>query len=129
MKKATAIAIRSPHPMQGPAEPWLLGAFLVLFSVAVAAALPAIASSIRTAMADEVNGTQGGVVEHRATVRVRVHFAQAMQANAAGGNDALPSSSVVALVRLDGARPSLHQIDLSARTEERGFSARAPPRT
>ena len=128
MKKAAARAIRLPHPMQGPAEPWLLGAFLVLFGVAVAAALPAIASSTRTAMADEVNGPRGAAAEHRATIRVRLHITPLMQANAAGGNDFLPSSSAVAPIRFDGARPSPYQIDLAARTDERGFSARAPPR-
>ena len=126
--KVSAEAIRVLHSMRGPADSWLLGAFLVLFGVAVAAALPSISVSIRGAMADGAKGTPGDAqAEHRATVRVRLHIARLVQANAAGGNDFLAESAVVAPVRIADARLLPRLADLAQRIEERGFSARAPP--
>lgn len=117
------------RPMRGPADSWLLGALLVLFGVAVAAALPPISASIRTAMADAAKGTPGDAqAEHRVTVRVRLHIVRAVQAHAGGGNDFLSESVVAAPVRSDDARLSPRPIDLAARIEERAYSARAPPR-
>jgi len=127
MKKPIAKAIRIERLVWGPADPWLLGAFLVLFGVAVAAALPPITASIRNAAADSAKRTADGAAEQRATVRVRLHFVRVAQASVAGGHDFVPESTVVIPVRVSDARLLPRRIDLAAIAQERGFSARAPP--
>lgn len=108
-------------------ESWLLGAFLVFFSVAVAAALPPISASIRTALADAAKSPQSKAeVEHRATVRAQSHALRALQAKS-GGNDVLPQAAPFAFLPVDGASSLPRTVDLAQRIHERGFSARAPP--
>ena len=114
--------------LREPADSWLLGALLVFFSVAVAAALPPITASIRTAMADAAKGTQGKTdVGHRDTVRAQLHAARAALANAASGSDFLPETAPVAPAPIAGADVFDRPFDFAQRIEERGFSARAPP--
>jgi hypothetical protein len=125
---ATIKTIRIEGPLKGPADSWLLGAFLVLFGVAVAAALPPISASIRAAIADAAKGTPGSAqAEHRATVRVRFHIARATQTASAGDGHILSEGAVVAPIAFDSARIEPRLIDLASRIDERGFSARAPP--
>jgi hypothetical protein len=107
-------------------DSWLVGAFLVLFGVAVSAALPQITGAIRTAVAD---AAKSGATERAQRPTVRLHFVgvRLLQPKVPGGHDFVPATiAPVAVVAVNDrifARPA----DLAARAQERGFSARAPP--
>jgi hypothetical protein len=107
-------------------DSWLIGAFLVLFGVAVSAALPQITGAVRTAVAD---AAKSGATDKAQRPAVRLHFAglRIVLPNLSGGHDFVPTAvPVVAFVAVNNrifARPT----DLAARAQERGFSARAPP--
>jgi len=107
-------------------DSWLVGAFLVLFGVAVSAALPQITGAIRTAVAD---AAKSGTAERAQRPTVRLHFigVRVVQPKVPGGHDfvpaTIPSVAIVAVNDRIFSRPS----DLAARVQERGFSARAPP--
>jgi len=107
-------------------DSWLVGAFLVLFGVAVSAAVPQITGAVRTAVAD---AAKSGTTERAQRPTVRLHFigVRALQPKLLGGHDFVPATaSSVAIVAVNDrifARPT----DLAARAAERGFRARAPP--
>jgi hypothetical protein len=107
-------------------DSWLVGAFLVLFGVAVSAAMPQISGAVRTAVAD---AAKSGATERAQRPTVRLHFVgvRALQPKLPGGHDfvpaTVPSVAIVAVNDRIFARPA----DLAARAAERGFSARAPP--
>lgn len=107
-------------------DSWLVGAFLVLFGVAVSAAMPPISSAVSAAVAD---ATKNGATEPAQRPGVRLHFVgvRALLPNVPSGPDfvpaAPPSAAVVAVNDRIFARPT----DLAARVQERGFRARAPP--
>jgi hypothetical protein len=107
-------------------DTWLVGAFLVLFSVAVSAALPQITGAVRTAVAD---AAKSGPADRAQRPAIRQHFEglRVVLPNFSGGHDFVPTAApFVAFVAVNDrifARPA----DLAARAQERGFSARAPP--
>lgn len=107
-------------------DSWLIGAFLVLFGVAVSAALPQITGAVRTAIAD---AAKSNATDKAQRPVVRQHFAglRVVLPKFSGGHDLAPTTApVTAFVAVNNrvfARPT----DLAARAQERGFSARAPP--
>ncbi|MBL8782225.1 MAG: hypothetical protein JNL06_14910 [Alphaproteobacteria bacterium] len=107
-------------------DSWLIGAFLVLFGVAVSASLPQITGAVRTAVAD---AAKSGATDKAQRPTIRQHLAglRVVLPKLFGGHDfvptAAPSVAFVAVNNRVFARPT----DLAARAQERGFSARAPP--
>ena len=114
----------------GSQDSWLVGAFIFLFGVAVAAAMPEIAGAVRNAVADAANSAQGtAVAAQRIVVRARFLAVRLVEPKAepkTGGHEflSLPQQAVVALPgRLVFARLE----DARARVSQRGYHARAPP--
>lgn len=107
-------------------DSWLVGAFLVLFSVAVSAALPQITGAVRTAVADAAkNGTAERA--QRPTIRLFVAGVRAVLPTLPAGHDVVPVFASLPAVPLAGERVFVRPSDLAARVQERGFRARAPP--
>lgn len=127
MKDSAASAAKDALlDMRVRTDSWLVGAFLVLFGVAVSAALPQIASAVRIAVADAAKSSAADKAQRPA---IRQHFAglRVVLPKLSSGQDFVPTTApVVAFVAANNrvfARPT----DLAARAQELGFSARAPP--
>lgn len=112
-------------------DSWLVGAFLFLFGVAVAAAMPEIAGAVRNAVADAANSAQGKAdTAQRIVVRARFFAVRLVDPKAepkTGGHEflSLPKQAVVALPGRALDFPRLE--DARARVSQRGYHARAPP--
>jgi hypothetical protein len=123
---ATNMPKDAPPDTRVRSDSWLIGAFLVLFGVAVSAALPQITGAVRTAIAD---AAKSSATDKAQRPGIRQHFAglRIVLPKLAGGHDFVPTAApVLAFVAVNNrmfARPA----DLAARAQQRGFSARAPP--
>jgi type II secretory pathway pseudopilin PulG len=110
-------------------ESWLVGALLILFGVAITAALPPISAAVRGAMTDAAAKDAQGIerAERKASLRLRLVAVRLVEPAAPQGAHAVPVApdNAVAILRNHAifARP----IDLAAQVRLRGFSARAPP--
>ena len=109
---------------RGP-EAWLLGAFLVFFSVAVASAMPAIAAAARTAAADATRGVSNEQLKLRVVVRAEVRSQRLLLPPASDSAGLVPVSVFVPQVSPSRAADSLRGRDAVFR--HRAFNARAPP--
>jgi len=107
-------------------DSWLIGAFLVLFGVAVSAALPQITGAVRTAIADAAKSSATDKAQRPA---IRQHFAglRVVLPKFSGGHDLAPATARVTAFVAANNRIFARPTDLAARAQERGFSARAPP--
>lgn len=108
-------------------ESWLVAAFLALFTVAVASAMPQISLAVRAAV-DGGKSAQGHAdAKDRSGVRVRSIVVRALTPKAFGPSFALstPHSSTVALPLSPSA--TVAPVDFAARIRARGIAARAPP--
>lgn len=109
-------------------DSWLVGAFLVLVGVALAAAAPQILEAVRVSVANAASAGEASTkAAQRPTIRVSVVAVRWLEPKAGGGLDAVlaPVSRPTAKFLSDTifSRP----VDVRARVQERGFSARAPP--
>lgn len=107
-------------------EPWLVGAFLVLFGMAVSAAMPQISLAVQAAVANAAKAqAPAREASHKPSLRVAGVVMRAADP-VVGGAVAPP----LAGVRPDEiGRAAVHPrtIDLSALITERIVRARAPP--
>lgn len=122
-----AIARDDVRAQRARPDSWLVGAFLVLFGVAVSAAMPQIAGAVRLAIAN--SSKTGGTADtaQRPSIRLHILAVKAVEPKLSGGQDVsypLASAWIFAPSR---NRISLQPVDLAARIQQRGFSARAPP--
>lgn len=107
-------------------EPWLVGAFLVLFGMAVSAAMPQISLAVQAAVANAAKA-QAPARETAQKPTSRVAFAVVRTTDPVfGGTDALPPAAARA-TGVDQAAVHPRAIDLSALIRERIVRARAPP--
>lgn len=108
-------------------DSWLVAAFLALFSVAVAAAMPQISVAVRAAV-DGSKAAQGlADAKDRSGVRVRGIVIRALTPKASGSPFAvLPTLSAAVAPPLSPSATVL-LIDFAARIRARGIAARAPP--
>ena len=113
-----------PRFARGP-EAWLIGAFLVFFSVAVAAAMPAIAAAARTAAADAGAGASNEALKVRVVLRVEARSVRFALPQLGGDVGIAPTSAASYPVSIVQTAVTLHGQD--ARLRQRGFNARAPP--
>jgi hypothetical protein len=108
-------------------ESWLVGALLILFGVAVTAAIPPISAAIRGALADAQNATQSAErADRKVSVRLRfisVRLVEPTVPDIADVTTVPERLAVLGSRYIEFARPS----DLAAEIRLRGFSARAPP--
>lgn len=107
-------------------EPWLVGAFLVLFGMAVSAALPQISLAVQAAVA---NATKAPAPTREAAQKPRLRVVAVVVRIADpvfSGADVLPHAAVPAI---EATQAAVHPraIDLSALVRERIVRARAPP--
>jgi hypothetical protein len=107
-------------------DSWLVGAFLLLFGVAVSAAMPQIAGAVRLAIA---NASKAGTAEtaQRPSVRLHVLVVKAVQPKVPAGKDISDPPAIGFFVAPSNERLSSSPLDLAARIAQRGFTARAPP--
>jgi hypothetical protein len=107
-------------------DSWLIGAFLVLFGVAVSAALPQITGAVRTAIAD---AAKSSATDKAQRPGIRQHFAglRVVLPTFSGGHDVVPAAAPVEAFVAVSNRIFARPADLAARAQQRGFSARAPP--
>jgi len=109
-------------------EPWLLGAFLVFFGVAVAAAMPAVAGAVRSAMADAAGAAPGKTeTAQRVVIRARFFVLPTVEPKAPAGHDLISPAFPDASIVVANAPVSPRRIDARALLSKRGFHARAPP--
>jgi hypothetical protein len=107
-------------------EPWLVGAFLVLFGMAVSAAMPQISLAVQAAVTNAGKAqSPARETAQKQSSRVAVAFVRTADP-VFGGADALPPH-VVWATDLHHAAVHPRAIDLSALIEERIVRARAPP--
>jgi hypothetical protein len=111
---------------RGRPDSWLVGAFLVLFGVAVSAAIPQIAGAVRLAVA---NASKAGPTHtaQRPTVRLHVLLVKATEPKLPGGHDLVFVALPAFFAALSSDRVLARPIDMAARIRSHGFSARAPP--
>ena len=107
-------------------ESWLVGALLILFGVAVTAAIPPISAAIRGALAAQ-NATQGTErADRKVSIRLRFVSVRLVEPRAPEAGDVPAAPDGLADVgsnHVEFVRPG----DLAAQIRLRGFSARAPP--
>src|SRR5262245_52911490 len=100
--------IQEPHLRLG-SESWVIAAFLALFSVAIASALPQISVAVRSAVDGKTaNGT---VAKDRNAVRVRATFVRQFTAKAAGAPAAFVASSPQVVAPVSSARATALSVD------------------
>jgi hypothetical protein len=108
-------------------ESWLVGALLILFGVAITAAMPPISAAVRGALADAAKDAQGVErADRKASIRLRFVRVRLVEPAAPLVSDAVAAPGDVFAFAGNQeffARP----IDLAAQIRLRGFSARAPP--
>lgn len=107
-------------------EPWLVGAFLVLFGVAVSAAMPRISLAVQAAIA---NAAKAPAPTREAAQKPSLRIAIVVVRIAdpvLGGADVLPTS-VAPSAETGQAAVHPRAVDLSALVRERVVRARAPP--
>lgn len=112
-------------PLARP-EPWLVGAFLVLFGMAVSAAMPQISLAVQAAAA---NAAKAPVPTREAAQKARLRVVAVVVRTVdtvPGGADALTPTAVPA-IEADQAAVHPRAIDLSVLVRERIVRARAPP--
>jgi hypothetical protein len=104
--------------------PWLMGAFLVLFGVTLAAAMPAIAAAARQ---DGAAASSQRATPERLVIRAKIAIFRALPPKTADGHDVIQVSHRLAPVAV--AREPLLQraIDAGAAIGSRGIRIRAPP--
>jgi hypothetical protein len=107
-------------------EPWLVGAFLVLFGVAVSAAMPQIAGAVRLAVA---NAAKTGTADsaQRPSIRLHVLVVKAVEPKVPGGHDVAFAALSAFADAPSSDRFFVRPVDAAARIRSHGFSARAPP--
>lgn len=103
--------------------PWLVSAFIVLFGITLAAALPAIAAA--NAAPAAASGSQA--LPERIIVRAKVTIFRALQPKAPGGHDLAQVSLPQAPIAFAVERPTARLIDRGAAIAQRGIRSRAPP--
>lgn len=112
-------------PLARP-EPWLVGAFLVLFGMAVSAAMPQISLAVQAAAA---NAAKAPVPTREAAQKARLRVVAVVVRTVdqvPGGPDAL-TPTAVPTIEADQAAVHPRAIDLSVLVRERIVRARAPP--
>jgi hypothetical protein len=114
------------HP-KARTESWLVGAVLMLFGVAVAAAMPQISAAVRGAVADAANSGQGADTAQRPVLRLRLLAVRLIEPKASDGQDDLVPQSIFVSVLVQQAVAPSHAFDLAGHIRARGIRARAPP--
>lgn len=118
MKRPFTIALEDEQT-----PPWLVSAFIVLFGIALAAALPAIAAASAAPAATSGNQT----MPERIVVRAKVTIFRALQPKAQGGHDLAQVSLPPLPIAFALERTTARLIDQGATIAERGTRSRAPP--
>jgi hypothetical protein len=103
--------------------PWLVSAFIVLFGITLAAALPAIAAA--NAAPSAVGGNQAA--PERILVRAKVTIFRALQPKAPGGHDLAQVSLPPLPIAFAVERTTARLVDRGAAIAQRGIRSRAPP--
>lgn len=119
MKRPFTIAVEDE---QSP--PWLVSAFIVLFGITLAAALPAIAAAT---VAAPVAATGNQAIPERIIVRAKVTFFRALQPKAPGGYDLAQVSLPPLPIAFAVERVTARLVDRGAAIAQRGNRSRAPP--
>lgn len=105
--------------------PWLISAFIVLFGVTLAAAMPAIAAA---AKAGPTAANSHRTTPERIVIRAKVTIFRALQPKAPGGPDLLSQVSLPPRpIAFAIERISARLIDRGAAIAQRGTRSRAPP--
>jgi len=125
LKDVSATRTPAVSPITRGPDAWFVGAFLVLFGAAIAAAMPAIAGAVRTAVADGVHGKTD--TAQRVVVRARFTAVRLVEPKAPSSHDLLEPPEVVAPTVPGAVSLSSYPQDTRARVLERGYHARAPP--
>ncbi len=118
MKRPFSIALKDEQT-----PPWLVSAFIVLFGITLAAALPAIAAA--NAAPAAASGSQA--LPERIIVRAKVTIFRALQPKAPGGHDLAQVSLPPLPIAFAVERPTARLIDRGAAIAARGVRSRAPP--
>lgn len=120
MTKAFAIPVQDERTP----PPWLVGAFIVLFGVALAAAMPSIAAAAGS-RAEAVNAHS--LAGERIVVRAKVQILRVILPATSGGTDIVQAFENTAPVAPPMGRIAPRLVDLSTLSAERGIKIRAPP--
>lgn len=126
MSKPTDSVTASLRMTRPAPESWLVGAVLILFGVAVTAAIPPISAAIRGALAGAENAAQSAERADRlVSVRLRFVSVRLVEPTApdVGNSASLECPAEFNADHIEFARPS----DLAAQIRLHGFNARAPP--
>lgn len=115
-----------PRSLRGP-ESWVLAAFLALFSVAVAAAMPQISVAVRAAVDGSKSAHGTADAKDRSSVRVRGIVIRALTPKASGSSLAIVAPPSSAVAQPLSPRATVLHVDLAAQIRARGIAARAPP--
>ena len=118
MKRPFTIAVENEQT-----PPWLVSAFIVLFGITLAAALPAIAAA--SAAPAAASGNQA--IPERIVVRTKVTIFRALQPNAPSGHDLAQVSLPPLPVAFAVERTTARLVDRGAAIAQRGIRSRAPP--
>jgi hypothetical protein len=115
------------HALKARPESWLVGAFLVLFGVAISAAMPQISAAVRGAVADAAKNGQGADQAQRPGIRFRLLAVRFVEPKASGAHDDfIPAHSSSSAVSEPASRLA-PAFDLARHIRARGINVRAPP--
>lgn len=115
------------HRLTVRPDSWLVGAFLVLFGVAISAAMPQISAAVRGAVADAAKNGQGADAAQRPALRIRLLAVRLVEPKTPGGFDAfVPQSTFASVAAPQAALPTTTH-DLAQQIRARGINVRAPP--
>jgi hypothetical protein len=109
-------------PVRG--EPWFLGAFLVLFGIAVSSAMPQISLAVQAAVA---NASKPAQASRDAASRPTAGGVVIVDHRALAGPGAVDLPSPVAAASATGAEAQVFVLDLAQFVRQRVVNARAPP--
>ena len=121
MTKAFAI----PMQDERTPPPWLVGAFIVLFGVALAAAMPALAAAAGSRAEAAVNAQNAA--GERIVVRAKIQVLRIVLPKISGGTDLAQAHESAAPAAPSNRRIAPRLVDLSSLSAERGIKIRAPP--
>jgi hypothetical protein len=104
--------------------PWLISAFIVLFGVTLAAAMPAIAAA---AKANPAAASSERATPERIVIRAKLTIFRLVPPNSATGDDLIQVSSIEAPAPSRSARLLPRATDAGEAIASRGIRIRAPP--
>jgi hypothetical protein len=115
------------HRMRMRPDSWLVGAFLVLFGVAISAAIPQISAAVRSAVADAAKNGPGADAAHRPGLRIRLLAVRLVEPKTPGNLDGFVPHSIFAFVAVPQAALPATALDVAQQIRALGINVRAPP--